>query len=179
VQIVTVLCLAFVLQAKPEVKPAKFEYDPKRDVTVCSTGDVRTAGYTGYGANFEFPGKTFSMPKSISIGFGALRLTHGRSPDHDNEVLHWSRVDTITLTFGSQPLQLPAKQTYNVSKNQLVVTFMGRALEESLTTTLTPAQLKQIATSDELDVQLDTDKQEIKGKSLLPLKRLAAALPSL
>jgi hypothetical protein len=178
VQSLTLLCLAIALQAQGVLTPAKFVYDAKRNETVCSTGDVRTAGYSGYGARFEFPGKLFSMPATIAMGFGALRLTHGQGPEHDQELLHWNGVDSITISFGSHSLQFPAKHEFNVSTNQTVTAFLGRALEESLSITVSPAQLKQMATADEIEVHLGKDEQDIKGKSLLPLKRLAAALPN-
>ena len=152
-------------------------YDAKRNVTTYSTGDIRTAGYSGYGVRFEFPGKTFSKPTSIAMGFGALRLANGRGPEHDQELQHWKGVDSVTITFGSQALQLPATHEFMLSTNRTVTAFLGRAFEESLSVTLTPDQLKQLANADALQVQLGKDKQDIKGKSLGPLKQLAATLP--
>jgi hypothetical protein len=156
--------------------PPKTTYDAKRDVTIYSTGDVRTAGYTGYGAQFEFPGKVFSMPLAVTLGFGALRLTHGRGPEHDQESLHWNGVESVTIVFGSQALKFPAKHDFVVSTNRSVTTFLGRGLEESLVISMTPDALKQIAASEAVEVQLGQDKQAIKGKSLVPLKKLAATL---
>jgi hypothetical protein len=173
---VSILCLALAVQTTAAPQPPKATYDSKRDVTVYSTGDIRTAGYSGYGAAFEFPGKTFSMPTTVSMGFGALRLTHGQGPEHDQDTLHWNGVDSITISFQGKSLHFPAVHKWNVSTNAMATAFLGRALEESLSIDVTPDQFKQIAAADPLEIQLGKDKQDIKGKSLTPLKRLAATL---
>jgi hypothetical protein len=159
-------------------KPPVAKYDALRDVTTYSTGDVRTAGYSGYGAQFEFKGKTPSVPSSIDMGFGALRLSHGQGPDHDQELLHWNDVKSISIAFGGKTQEFPAVHAYKVSTNASVTTFLGRGLEESMSISLSPGQFKALAAADVLQVQIGTDKQDIKGKSLGPLKKLAACLPS-
>jgi|GEM_PF-3795334 len=158
-------------------KPPEEKYDAKRDVTTYSTGDVHTAGYSGYNAHFEFPGKAFSVPVSIELGFGSLRLAHGQPADQDQSLLHWKDVKTISLTYGGKTQDYPATQDWKVSTNKTVTTFLGRALEESLSITLTPAQLKDITGSDSVTVQLGKDSQTLKGKSLGPLKKLSACIP--
>jgi hypothetical protein len=54
--------------------------------------------------------------------------------------------------------------------------FLGRALEESLSISMTPSQFRNLASTDSIRVQLGKDVQIIKGKSLGPLKRLAACI---
>lgn len=159
-------------------KPPVTTYDAKRDVTTYSTGDVHTAGYSGYSAHFDFPGKTPSAPSTVSLGFGSLRLTHGKPPDQDEKLLHWSQVKTVGISFGGKKQQYPAEHDYHVSTNKQVKMFLGRALEESLSISVTPAQFKELAASDSIQVELGEDVQVIKGKSLEPLKALAASLPA-
>jgi hypothetical protein len=165
---------SFIAQAP---KPPVDKYDPKSDVTTYSTGDVRTAGNSGYGAQFEFRGKTQSIATSIAMGFGALRLTHGRGPEHEKEVLHWNDVKSISLTFSGKKQVYPASHIVHPSTNWRVARFLGRALEEALSISLTPAQFRDLASTDSIHVQLGKDTQVIRGKSLGPLKRLAACLP--
>jgi hypothetical protein len=172
----TIALLLAALFVGQTPKPPESKYDANREVTVYSTGDVHTAGYSGYGAQFEFPGKTPSAPSSISIGFGALRLTHGLAPDKDQTVLHWNDVKAISLDFGGKTLEFPAKHAFNVSTNPQVTMFLGRALEESLSISMTPSQFRNLASTDSIRVQLGKDVQIIKGKSLGPLKRLAACI---
>lgn len=158
-------------------KPPVAKYDAKGGVTTYSTGDIRTAGNSGYGAQFEFRGKAPSIPSSISMGFGALRLTHGRGPEHDKEVLHWNDVKTISLTFSGKTQRYPAAHIVHVSTSRRVSMFLGRGLEEALSISLTPSQFKDLAAADSIQVKLGKDTQLIKGKSLGPLKRLAACIP--
>ncbi len=175
-QTVAFVAVACLVSQTP--KPPEATYDAQRDVTTYSTGDVHTAGSSGYGARFECPGKTLSAPSSIAIGFGALRLTHGRGPDQDQALLHWKEVKAISLTFGGKTQEYPAVHTFNVSTNRQATMFLGRALEEALSISLTPSQFKDLAASDSVRVQLGKDQQIIRGKSLGPLKRLAACIPS-
>jgi hypothetical protein len=174
----TAVCLLMACVASQAPKPPETRYDAKKDVTTYSTGDVRTAGYSGYGAQFEFRGKVPSAPLSISMGFGALRLTHGKGPEMDATVLHWKNVNSISLTFGGKTQDFPAVYTEHVSTNRQATMFLGRALEEAMSISLTPSQLKDLANADSIQVQLGKDTQIIKGKSLGPLKRLAACIPS-
>jgi hypothetical protein len=175
VLVVASLAAAHVAFQTP--KPPHTEYDKKRKVTIWSTGDVRTAEYAGYRGFFEFPGKAFSAPASIDIGFGALRQTHGVGPEKYKSVLHWNDVKSIVMTFSGMSKDFPATHDFNVSKNELASVFLGDALEESLAISLTPSQFKEIAAADLVRVQLGKDTQVLKGKSLAPLKKLAACIP--
>jgi hypothetical protein len=87
-------------------------------------------------------------------------------------------VKSISLTFGGKTKDYPAVHTVEVSKNRQVTMFLGRALEEALSISLTPYEFKDLATADTVQVQLGKDIQIIKGKSLGPLKRLAASIPA-
>jgi hypothetical protein len=175
---ITIASLAVVAFVQQAPKPPQVEYDAKRDVTTYSTGDVQTQGHSGYGARFEFPGKTLSAPAVISIGFGALRLTHGAGPDQYQALLHWNDVKTVSLAFGGATHDYPATHAYSVSKNKQVLMFLGHALEESLSISLTSPQFRDIAAADTVQVQLGKDTQILKGKSLAPIKKLAACIPA-
>jgi hypothetical protein len=159
-------------------KPPEVKYDAARDITTYSTGDVRTAGYSGYGAHFEFAGKTPTVPKSVDIGFGALRISKGSAPEQDLAALHWSDLKTISITWGGQSVEFPAAHDYKVSTNKQVTMFLGRGLEESLSISVSAAQFKALGAADSIRVQLGKDTQWIKGKGLAPLKKLAACIPS-
>jgi len=164
----------FALQAP---KPPVATYDAKSDITTYSTGDVRTVGNSGYGARYEFRGKTPRTPTSIAMGFGALRLTHGRAPERYKEVLHWNDVTTLSLTFNGKTLSYPTVHSVRESTNRTLIIALGRGLEEGLSISLTPSQFKDLAAADSIQVQLGRDTQIIKRKSLGPLKRLAACIP--
>ncbi len=161
--------------ARQSPKPPVAKYDARRDVTVYSTGDVRTAGYSGYGAQFEFRGKSPTAPASIDMGFGALRLSSG--PDQDQSRLHWNGVKTISISFAGHTQEFPAVHEFKVSTNPEVTIFLGRGLEESMSISLTPPQLKAIAAADSIRVQLGKDTQFISRKSLGPLRKLVACIP--
>ncbi len=172
----TIACITLTGLFAQAPRPPEVTYDAQRNVMTYSTGDVRTAGFTGYGARYELHGKTPSAPTSISLLFGGLhRVNVWR--DGDQAALHWNGVTSIYLTFNGKTLQFPAVHKYNVSKNRKVALALGRALEESMSITLTPAQFKELATTDSIQVQLGRDTQLIRGKSLGPLKRLAACIP--
>ncbi len=162
----------------PAPQPPKKSYDAKKNVTTYSTGDVQTGDLSGMSANFEFPGKEPKRPIVVHMGIGALRVPDPEKPVSDTQLLHWTSVKEIDLQFGDTKLQLPAKEGWKVSRNGMVQIFYGHAVEEHVDTDLTPEQFAALSTSPKFTAVIGGDSQTIKGKSLAPLRKLAASIPT-
>jgi hypothetical protein len=167
--------LLLALVAAPQ--PPKKTYDKKRDVTVYSTGDVRTGGLTGMSAEFEFPGKEPKRPATVHVGFGALRVPDADKPLPDDQLLKWPTVNEMTLRFGDTTLRLPAKEGWQVSRNSMVQMFYGHAVEEHVDVDLTPEQFTAMAACTQITVVIGKDSKTIKGGPMNTLRKLAAAIP--
>ncbi len=172
----SILVASIVLGGSLPAKPPKVEYDALRNVTVYSTGDVRTGGYSGMSARYEFAGHDFVSPTKVTLGFGSLRLTHGGSADHDQELLHWSSTTPVVLTFSGKTQTYPSEHGFAVSKNKMVKLLFGRALEEHLDISVSTEDFVSMTQADEIDVTLGSDHESLKGKSLEPLRQLASTI---
>jgi hypothetical protein len=146
-------------------------------VTTYSTGEVRTGGLTGMGAEFFFPGKAVARPETVTVGFGVLRTQPEDQTLPDDQLLHWKDVTSVTIEFSGQTVTFPAVEGYRVSPNKTVQLMFGRALEEHVDVKMPTPQYLLFAAAPEFKVEFGTEKRTVKGKSLDPMRRLAACIP--
>ena len=158
--------------------PPKQSYDSKLDATTFSAGEVRTGGMTGMGADFQFAGKIPTRPALINVGFGTLRTPQGDPPQPDDKLLHWKTVTSVTLKYAGQSLSLPAVAGYRVSTNKTVQLIYGHALEEYVSVKLPTDEYIALVEAPEFTVVIGSETRTVKGKSLDPLRKLAASIPA-
>lgn len=171
-----VLALSVALQAPPALPP-KHSYDSKLDVTTYSSGDIRTGEMSGMSAEFTFPGKIPARPGFVSMGFGSLRVPDQAHHQPDVALQQWKDVTRVDLEYGKLTLSLPATQGFQVSHNKMVELFFGHAIEEHVNIKLTPEQYIELVGSPAFQVRFGKESETIKGKALVPLRKLAASIP--
>jgi hypothetical protein len=158
--------------------PPRHSYDPKRDVTTYSTGDLRTGGLTGMAADFEFPGKRPKRPATVGMGFGHLRVPNDQDNlPPDTSLLLWKGVTEVKLQFGDTQLTLPAQEGWRVSTRDAVLTFYGHAVEEHVDVNLTVDQFASLSAAPMFKVVIGKETRTIRGQSVAVLRRLAASIP--
>lgn len=173
------MILSFVLAIVIlESKPPKQEYDASRQVSVFSTGDIRTGGLTGMGAEYEFPGKAPIRPSFVKVSFGALRVHSPNDSKSDEGLLVWKETKNLSLRFGTTTYELPLKEVWNETRNKLARMIYGHALEEHVDVQMTVEQFLAFADANEVTVTIGPEQKIIRFKSLGPVRQLAKTIPN-
>jgi hypothetical protein len=161
-----------------ESKPPKQEYDASRQFSIYRTGDVRTGGLTGMGAEFEFPGKKPSRPSFVKVSFGALRVHTPQDSKSDEDLLVWKDTKKLSLRFGPTNYELPLIEAWNETHNKLARMIYGHALEEHVDVQMTVEQFLAFANANEVTVTIGQEQKIIRFKSLGPVRQLAKTIPN-